>query len=127
MRDLRIARDLGVAPRRLWGWEPATVHEYDGTGRLVKSVTEPEWDKRQYEYMAALHEHEATIGDHGQPLDESMSPLADPFNPEGTHTYVARPIRDWADAAIEEEQQKPQWSGENFSRARKWRVFKVER
>jgi len=111
----------------LWGWEPVTTFEYNDEGRLVSSVSEPEFDKEQYEYFAALHEHEASIGDHGQPLEEAMSPLADPFNPDGTHTYVARPIRDWADAAIEEEQAKPQWSGENFSRARKWRVFKVSR
>lgn len=125
MRDLRIARDLRVAPRTLWGWVPEQRLERDERGWRI--VSEPEWDKTQYEYMAALHEHEASIGDHGQPLDEAMSPLADPFNPDGTHMYEARPIRDWAEAAIEEAQQEPKWSGENYSRARKWRVFKVPR
>lgn len=122
---------MGVAPQRLWGWEPSevTVFEYDGSGRLVRSVTtvEPEWGKEQYEFMAALHEHEASIGEHGQPLDETMSPLGDPYNPDGTHTYEARPVRDWADTAIEEAQADPRWSGENYSRARKWHVIKRER
>jgi len=96
---------------------------------LVRSVTtrEPEWDQEQYEFFAALHEHEALVGDHGQPLDEAMSPLADPLNPDGTHTYQVRPVRDWAESAIEEAQKDPKWSGENFSRARKWRVIKVPR
>lgn len=125
MRDLRVARDLGVAPRRLWGWEPETRLVPDGGGWRV--VREPEFDKEQYEYLAALAEYEASIGEHGQPLEESMSPLADPMNPEGTHMYVAKPYRDWADDALERAQQDPKWSGENYSRARKWRLEKIER
>jgi len=116
---------MGVAPSRLWGAERVSRLERGDDGwRIVEG---PEFTKRDYELLAALYEHERSIGDHGQPLDEAMSPLADPLNPDGTHTYVARPIRDWADQALEDAQKDPKWSGENFSRARKWRVFKVPR
>ena len=122
---MRLARDLGVAPRRLWGWEPESrlVRDDDGW----KLVAEPEFSKEQYELLAALVEYEASIGDHGFPLSESMSVEADPMNPEGSYGYVAKPVRDWAEQAIEDAQKDPQWSGENYSAARKWRVFRVER
>lgn len=116
---------MGVAPRRLWGWEPEQRLERDDDGWRI--VTEPEFDKGQYELLTALYEHEASIGDHGHPLDESMSILADPLNPEGTHTYVATPVRDWADDALEQAQKDPRYSGDNYSAARKWRVYKVPR
>lgn len=116
---------MGVAPRRLWGWEPEQrLERFDGVWRIV---TEPEFDKGQYELLTALYEHEATIGDHGQPLDEAMSILADPMNPIGTHKYVAVPARDWAEDALEQAQKDPRYSGENYSKARVWRVYKVER
>lgn len=125
LRDLRIAKGMGVSLRRLRGWEPETRLLPDGDGWLVER--EPEFDKQQYELLAALYEHEASIGEHGHPLGESMSILADPLNPKGTHFYEARPVRDWADDALEQAQKDPRYSGENFSSARKWRVYKVER
>src|SRR5687768_11626603 len=57
VRDLRIARAGGIAPRRLWGWEPEEVHveEIDEAGRkLVRVTREPEFDQEQYELLAAL-------------------------------------------------------------------------
>lgn len=116
---------MQIAPRRLWGWEPVQRLERDEDGWRI--VTEPEFDKEQYELLVALHEHEASLGDHGQPLDETTSPLADPMNPRGTHMYVAEPVKDQYDAAIEEAQRDPRYSGENHSSARKWRVRKVMR
>lgn len=116
---------MGVAPRRLWGWEPEQRLERDGDGWRL--LAEPEFDKKQYELLAALYEHEATIGDHGHPLDESMSILADPMNPEGTYRYEARAFRDWVDDALEQIQKDPRYSGENYSSARKFRVIKVPR
>lgn len=88
---------------------------------------EPEFSRSDYELLAALHEYEASTGAHGQPLNEAMSVDADPLNPKGTHRYEARPARDWADDALEQAQKDPRYSGENFSAARKWRVYKVER
>lgn len=77
--------------------------------------------------MSALKEHEASVNDYGIPLDEAMSPLADPDNPKGTHYYMAKAIRDWAEQAAHEEQQLEKWSGDNFTPARKWRVERVDR
>lgn len=77
--------------------------------------------------LAALVEHEASLGDHGHPLDETTSILADPDNPDGTYGYEARPIRDWFEQAAHDAQSDPKWQGDNYSPARKWRVVKVER
>lgn len=125
LRDLRIARDLGVAPRRLWGWEPETRLVRDGDG--WKLVTEPEYDKSQYELLAALHEHEASLDEYGHPLDESTSILADPLNPDGTHMYKAKAVRSWSAQAVVDAESDPKYSGENYNPARRWRVVKVLR
>ena len=52
--------------------------------------------------FAALQEHEANLGPHGLPRDETTSPLADPDNPHATHHYEVRVLRDWASSAVEE-------------------------
>lgn len=126
-----MAYGLGVSPRRLLGWEPTetTTYEYDSNGVLVSSVTvrEPEFDKEQYELLTALVEYEASLGDHGHPLEETMSPLADPDNPNGTHYYEVRPLRDWLEQAQYDAEQDPKWQGDNATPARKWRAVKVER
>ncbi|MBM0277807.1 hypothetical protein [Micromonospora tarensis] len=58
---IETAERLGIAPRRLDGWEPAetTTYEHDGDGRLVRSVTvrEPEWSEQDRAWMAALAAH----------------------------------------------------------------------
>lgn len=77
--------------------------------------------------FAALVEHEASLGAHGLPLDETMSPLADPDNPNGTHFYVATPVRDWAEQAQIDAESDPKWQGENATHARKWRTIRVDR
>lgn len=96
-------------------------------GDVWQIITEPEWDKDQYELMVALHEHEASLGEHGFPLDETMTVDADPLNPNRTHEFVVRPARDWLDHAMEEAQKDPRYSGENYSQARKWIPHKIER
>lgn len=97
----------------------------DGDGWLVER--EPEFDQEQYELFAALYEHEASVNELGIPLDEAMSPLADPENPDGTYEYVAFPKRDWAKQAAYEAQSDPKWQGENYTPAREWLVERVER
>lgn len=116
---------MKIPPSRLWGREPKRRLLRDGEHWLIEQ--DPEVSKDDYELLAALYEYEATIGAHGQPLDEAMSILADPLNLKGTHRYEARPVRDWADDALEQAQKDPRYSGENYSAARKWRVYKVER
>lgn len=144
---------MGIAPRRLWGWEPeqSIRHVYErvelqpSTARfawlralidwanrvanpplLIETVTsiEPEFDRQQYELMSALHEHEASLNSLGIPIDEAMSPLADPDNPDGEFEFVPRARRDWSEDAVYQEQQAEKWGGDNFTPARKWFVEK---
>jgi hypothetical protein len=75
----------------------------------------------------ALDEYEAGLDENGIPFAESMNPLADPDNPAGTYRYVAKVARNFASEAVEREQKKPEWSGENYLRARKFMAMRVER
>lgn len=109
----------------MWGWEPERRLERDDDG--WKIVTEPEFDKSQYELLAALSEHEASLDQFGFPRDESESILADPLNPDGTHSYGFAPVRNWAADALEQAEKDPRYSGENYSAARKFRIHKVPR
>jgi len=111
LRDVRLAREIGIAPRRLWGWEPteSTKHHYDHTKRLVGSTTtrEPEFDREQREWLRALHELEADTGQYGEWISEATSIDADPNNRERKYHYVAGaadapnlPIINWAEYAV---------------------------
>lgn len=92
----------------------------------MRVVREPEFDREQYDLLAALEEYEAGLGHHGLPLEETMSPDADPDNPAGKYMYVPRVLRDWYDDAVEQEENNPRWKG-NFSRARKFSAVRVDR
>jgi hypothetical protein len=77
--------------------------------------------------VVALQQYEGTLNSLGMPLAETMSPLADPDNPNRTHGYVAElPARDWAEYALEVEQRKPEWSGDNYLRSRHFIVRRVD-
>lgn len=75
---LDLAFELGVSPRRIFGWEPeeTTVHEYDTNGRLTRSVTtrEPEWDATSLALMLAHQSNRADIGPHGIPTEVATDP-----------------------------------------------------
>lgn len=58
---------------------------------LVASTPEPEYDKSQYELLAALVDYEADLGNHGQLFSEAMSPDADPGNKDRKYRFVAGP------------------------------------
>lgn len=106
------------------------MHEHDADGRLIRSVTErePEWDEEQLELITALSVYEAGLGPHGLPLAETMSDDADPDNPNGKYRYVAtKPRRDWYEYAVEQEQSKDQWSGDNYLHSRKFHAVRVDR
>lgn len=98
------------------------MHEYDDDGRLVRTVVtrEPEYDDVQRDWLNALAEYEEGLDENGFPVEESTSPLADPDNPKRTHFYEVEVRRNWATFAVEQEQKKPEWSGENYLRARKF-------
>jgi hypothetical protein len=84
----------------LWGWSPTTTqtHVYERVWwnpatwfspvRTIET-TESEFDAGQLALVTAVQGHLDMLGGHGQPLDESMSPAADPNSGEGTHYYVA--------------------------------------
>lgn len=79
---------MGVAPRRLWGWEPRefTDYHYDG-GRLVGSTVtrEPEFTREQVELLLAFERAEDDRGPHGQPMSEATAQAADLDRPGGWH------------------------------------------
>lgn len=83
---------------------------------------EAEFDKEQYDLLAALKEYEAGLGAHGLPLEETMSIDADPANPNAKYVYVPTARRDWYEDAIE--QAEKQWP--EFSRARKFTAERVD-
>ncbi|TFD27524.1 hypothetical protein [Cryobacterium cryoconiti] len=94
---------MGVAPRRLNGWEPAEVTEYEHVdGVLVRSITrcEAEFDDEQRELLLASAEFEASIDSNGHFLAETMSPEADPMNYKSTLRFTAAgPFFNYAEKA----------------------------
>lgn len=96
---------MGVAPRRLWGWEPAvTSEEFDADGNLLRvtvSRAEPEFTTEQVDLLLAAELLEADTGPHGFLLSESTSPDADPANPKAKFRYVGKraPMVDYAEKA----------------------------
>jgi len=73
--------------------------------------------------LAALTEHEASLGPHGMPVDETTSPDADPNNPKASYHYEARVVRDWAQDAIE---QREKDFKDDPSRARLFTAVRVD-
>ena len=123
-----LAKTLGVSPRRLHGWEPATVttYEYEGD-KLVRSVTvrEPEFTPPDLVILRGwMREELAPRGAHGHLLSEAMSPDADPGSWDATRRYrVPPPSRDFAAKAISDAQEayKKRFPDADLSSLR-WRV-----
>ena len=124
---------MGVAPRRLMGWEPAevTTCEYDSAGRMLRSVTvrEPEFDA---DSLASLLMNRAASlrarGSHGHLLSEAMDPKADPSSWDAEYRYVAvGPRKDHAQAAIDaaRKEMETKHPDEDLS-ALYWSVERVE-
>ena len=105
--------------QRLRGWEPAETHTptYDAAGRVVsvRVVRESEWTPEQVALVLGVEEYERSLGRHGQPMDEAMSPDSDPSNRNGVRVYKAgvptltpegnviyAPIVDWAQRTQDE-------------------------
>lgn len=108
------------------GREPATVTEYEYDGdRLIGSRTfrEPEWLDSDREAVIAVLELRRMIGPHGQPLDEAMSPDADPSSWDAKYRYVVKPKRDFAAKALSDAQEayRKRYPDADLSSLR-WRV-----
>lgn len=84
---MRLAIELGVSPRRLWGWEPATRILPDGDGWRLER--EPEFDADDVAVMRACRALDEATSPNGFLYADEISPLADPFNPDRTHEFVA--------------------------------------
>ena len=102
---MTLAREMGIAPRRLTGWEPGevTTFEWDDDGRLVSAVTvrEPEFSPADVALLLANFENaHKPRGRHGWPLDVAMDP-ANQFAFE-----VGAPSTDWAQRKLNEAQEK---------------------
>ncbi len=70
---------MGVSPRRLEGWEPATVTTVhrDSQGRVISEVTvrEREFDRSDLARLInARRSKTAARGAHGYPLEEATDP-----------------------------------------------------
>lgn len=76
--------------------------------KLVRTVSrsEPEWGEADRLAVVAELERRRMLGDHGHPLDEAMSPDADPSSFDAKYRYVVPPpTRDYAKQALNEAQE----------------------
>lgn len=94
---------MGVAPRRLNGWETTetTEHVYED-GLLVRSTTtrEPEFDAEQLDLLLASAEFEASIGSNGFLRSDAMNPEADIENYNSPLRFSSTgPFWDYAEKA----------------------------
>lgn len=127
---MALAARLGVAPRRLWGWEPRTFTEYiyeDGLLVGTVSQVEPEFDDEQRDLLLAHALHVSSLGPHGFLMSEVTSPDADPNNKDGSIRFVADtiPTVDYAEKARRdaEDAYKKAYEGANMSGL----IFRVHR
>lgn len=85
---------MGVAPRRLWGWEPREFHEYVyEDGHLVGAVVtrEAEFTDHQVALLLAHKRALSDLGSHGLPMSETT----DPKN-QFAYRAADMPSMDWA-------------------------------
>lgn len=118
--------------RRLLGWEPqqTTVFEYDGAGRLIRSVTttEAEFDDEQRALAIAHHLLAQDVGEYGESLSEAFSPDADPLNEDGKYRYKAGLRINFAAKAVEDAvAQSRKEHPEGSEHGHRWVVRKVSR
>lgn len=97
----------------------------------MRSVTyrEQEWTDSQVLALIAAEEKRLSAGDHGQPLDEAMSPDADPSSWDSTYEYVVPPpVRDFAQKALSDAQDayRKKYPDADMS-SLKWRVERREK
>lgn len=122
---------MGVAPQRLWGWEPVvTAEERDADGNLLRVTTsraEPEFTPHQVDLLLASDLLEADIGPHGQLMSEALSSDGDPANRNAKYRFVgkAAPLIDRAEKARLDAQDsyKKKYKDANMNGA----IFSVEK
>lgn len=91
------------------------------------TTREPEWSRIDVEAMLAFIESRR-VGAHGHPLDEAMSPDADPSSWDAKYRYVVpSPQRDFAQQALNDAQEamRKRFPDADMT-ALKWRVERQE-
>jgi hypothetical protein len=88
---------MGISVRRLRGWEPRTVteYEYDEDGRMVASVTstEPEFTNSEVGILLASLALELELGPHGVPMHVASDPaVRDRIEVYATTDFVAQKL-----------------------------------
>ncbi|MCU1441139.1 MAG: hypothetical protein JWP85_2136 [Rhodoglobus sp.] len=111
--ELALAAERGIAPRRLWGWEPSTILTpvYADVvwwkpwtwRRVLRTISTPEaeFDEEQVDLMLAAVALRNDTGGHGHLLSETTSEHANPnYYGPGWMRFGARgPFTDWAEKA----------------------------
>lgn len=131
---MALAARLGVAPRRIWGWEPRTFTTIcrDDDGLVVGEISEPEpeFNEEQRNWLVAYEKHLSTLDPNGFPLEETTSPEADPANRKGSYKYVAdaEPVVNYAEKARRdaEDAYRQLYKDANFN-GMSWSARKVDR
>lgn len=108
---MSLSIELGVSPRRLFGWEPSQVTEIlrDKQGRVVQLLSrrESEFSDSDREMLLAYTKRQSMILSHGQPIDEVTDARANPtYYGEGAYRYLVHYELDHAQAAIDAERAK---------------------
>lgn len=103
---VRLARELGISPRRLDGWEPAeTTTVYSPDGEVVSqtiTVREPEFTPTDVAVMLESRRLDAQPrGPHGLLLRDATDPAMNPFSVDSRGRFVAEPVIDFAQDAID--------------------------
>lgn len=81
---VKAARAWGVSPSTFLGAQRVTTHEYSQAGRLVRSVTAPEWTDADRQAALDLEAYEASLCPGCQhPLEETTkAEHSDAYRPE---------------------------------------------
>lgn len=81
-RQVEIAFELGISPRRLNGWEPKSRTKIirDPDGRIVELITnrQPEFNAEDRALFHALREYQSDLHTCGRPMSEAFKKAGQP-------------------------------------------------
>ncbi|WP_223690112.1 hypothetical protein [Leifsonia poae] len=103
---LELALAFGISPRRLTGWEPAEIidYEYDDAGRVSRAIVtrEPEFTDDDVTDLVGARTLERETGRYGESLPEAFSDEAAPeYYGRGAIRYLPKYRVNQAEAAVE--------------------------
>lgn len=65
------------------------VYSDDGSLLYTRVERESDWTPEQVSLVLGVQAYQRSLGPHGQPMDEAMSPDSDPSNRDGKRIYKA--------------------------------------